>query len=109
MILFISSFGIISAVIPDPKIFFWIAASVSDTAAVNASGIKTLLTNVLSTFFIKGKKTVFSSGPKSLPRNSPDCSVLCNGFFDNFILADEFFEKALLNHKFNLLSCEFYV
>ena len=34
------------------KFFFWIAASVADTAVVNPNGIKT---NGVSTFFIKGK------------------------------------------------------
>ena len=42
--------------------------SVADAAAVNPSGIKTLLANGLSTFFIKGNP-VFSNGPKSLPQN----------------------------------------
>ena len=62
---FVSSFKIISVVIPDPIIFLLIAASVADADAVNPNGIKTLLVNGLSTstFFIKGK-TIFSSGPK---------------------------------------------
>ena len=34
-----------------------------------------LLANDLSTFFIKGKP-IFSNGPKSPPRNPPDCTVL---------------------------------
>ena len=54
--------------------------------------------NVLSAFFIKGKP-VFSNGPRSLPKNPPGCPVLCNWFFDNFILADELFVKALQNLK----------
>ena len=48
MISFISLFEIINVVIPVPKIFFWVAASVADTAAVNPNGIKKLLANVLS-------------------------------------------------------------
>ena len=48
----------------------------------------------LSTFFIKGNP-VFSSGPKSLPENSPDCPILCKRVFDNFVLAEELFAKAL--------------
>ena len=53
------------------------AASVADAAVFNPNCIKTLLANGLSTFFIKGKP-VFNNGPKSLPKSSPDCSVLCN-------------------------------
>ena len=36
-----------------------------------------LLANGLSTFPIKGN-TVFRNGHKGLPKNPPDCSVLCN-------------------------------
>ena len=46
------------------------------------------------TFFIKGNP-VFINGPKILHKNPPDCSILCNCVFDNFILADEPFPKAL--------------
>ena len=42
MISFISSLEVIYVVIPDPKIFFWIAASVVDAAAVNPNDIKTI-------------------------------------------------------------------
>ena len=63
----ISSFDIISVVIPDPKIFLCIPASAADVAAVNPKGIKALLTNGLITFFISGNP-VFSKGPRSLPR-----------------------------------------
>ena len=48
-------FEIINAVDPDPKIFFWITASVADAVAINPKGIKTLLANGVSTFFIIGK------------------------------------------------------
>ena len=51
IILFISSFEIMSTVIPDPKIYFQIAVSVADAAAVNPNAIKTLLANGLSIFF----------------------------------------------------------
>ena len=67
--------------------------SLADTAAVNPNGIKTLLANGLRTFPIKGNP-VFNNGPKSLPK-TPDCPILCNWVFDNFILVDETFEKAL--------------
>ena len=70
MILFISSFEIVNLIcfgksegrVQDPKMFFLIAASVADVGAVNPYGIKALLGNGLSTFFIKGIP-VFSSGP----------------------------------------------
>ena len=94
MILFKSSFEITNVVVLDPNILLWIAASVADAAAVNPNGIKTLLANGLSTFPIKGNP-VFSNGPKSLPKNPPDCPILCNWAFGNFILAYEPLEKAL--------------
>ena len=34
------------------------------------------------------------NGPKSLSKNPPDCPILWNWVFDNFILADEPFAKA---------------
>ena len=82
----------INAVIPDPNIFLWIAASLAAAAAaaaaVNPNGIKTLLATVLSKFLIKDN-SVFSNGLKSLPKNLPDCPILCNWVFDNFILPEE--------------------
>ena len=51
-------FEIISAIIPNPKIFYSVAASVAETAAVNPNGTKTLLTDGVSTFFINGKPVV---------------------------------------------------
>ena len=64
---FISSLEIINIVLPDPNIFLLIAASVSGDV-VNPNGIKTLLTNGLSTFPTKGNP-VFSNGSKILPKN----------------------------------------
>ena len=55
MISFISTFEIINVVILGPKIFFLKSASVIVAAAVNPNGIKTLLANSVSTFFLKGK------------------------------------------------------
>ena len=63
-------------------------------AAINPNGTKALLANGLTTFRIKGNP-VLSNSPKSLPKNPPDCPILCNWVFDNFILADELFVKAL--------------
>ena len=73
---------------PDLKIFFWIAASVADTAAFYHNGTKTILANALSTFFIK-----------DLPRNCPDCTIVDSQGIENFILADENFAKALESLK----------
>ena len=88
MISFISLLDIINAVVPGPNIFLWIAESAADAAAVNLNGIKALLANGLDTFFIKGNPA-FSNDPKGLPKNPPDCPILCNWVFDNFILAGE--------------------
>ena len=71
----------------------WTAAAVVDAGAVNHNGNKILLANGLSTFAIKGNP-FFNNEHKSLPENPPDCSVLCNWVFDNFILAYELFQKA---------------
>ena len=49
----------------------------SDADAVNPNSIKRLLANDLSTFFIISNP-VFSNGLKILPRNPPDCAILCN-------------------------------
>ena len=73
----ISSFDIISAVVPEPKIFLCIFASVSDAAAVNPNEIKTHLANALITIFSNGNP-VFSNGPRSLPKNPPYCFILNN-------------------------------
>ena len=72
---FISSFDIISVVVPDPKMLLCIPASTADAAAVNPKGIKILLANDLITFFISGNPA-FSNGPRSLPRKPPDCIIL---------------------------------
>ena len=93
IISFISSFENINVATPDLEIFLWIVTSVVD-AAVNPNGSKTLWANDLTTFFSKGN-SAFSYGPKSLPKNTSDCTILCNWVFDNFILADELFGKAL--------------
>ena len=46
----ISSFDIISVVVPDLKIFLCIPSSAADAVAANPNGIKTLLVDVLITF-----------------------------------------------------------
>ena len=74
----IYSFEIISAVVrggkskgrPDTKILFEIAASVADAdAAVNSNGIKTLLANGVSRYFINVKPAVINGLRKMI--NSP--------------------------------------
>ena len=51
---FISSFEIISVVMPDPKNFFLTVASGVDVVFVYPNGIRTLSASGMSTFFIKG-------------------------------------------------------
>ena len=97
IILMISSFSLydfVSVVMSDPKVFFWIVESVADAAPVDPDGLKTLLANGLSTFFIK-IKPVFSNGPRSLPNNFSDFPVLDNCVVYKFILDDGPFAKGL--------------
>ena len=47
----------------------------ADAALVNPNGIKTLLANGYRKFFIKGR-LVFKNGPRGLPKNPPDCTIL---------------------------------
>ena len=92
---FITLFDIISFFIPDPNVFLWIPASAAEAeATVNPNWISTLLVNDLSTFFIDGRST-FSNGPRSLPRNPPNCSTLDIWVFDDFISFDDLSAKAL--------------
>ena len=80
MILLISSFAIIN--------FVCLGSASADTAAaVNPNGIKTFLTNGLSTFTTKSNPD-FRNGPTNLRRNNPACLILCNWVFGNFILAE---------------------
>ena len=90
----ISSFQTIDVFVSERNIFFWIPEPAADAATVNLNGIKTLLANDVSIFFINGKLG-FIDGPKSLPRNPPHCIILECWVFDNFILADELFAKGL--------------
>ena len=70
-------FKIINVVVRKSKIFFWMPVTISDTPAVNPSGIKILLANGLSPFFIHCEAG-FSNGPGDLPRNPLDCIILDN-------------------------------
>ena len=77
----------------DPNIFSQISETDADATTVNNHGVITLLGNDLSTFSIKDNP-VSSNGSKSLPKNLPDCPMLCNWAFDNLILAEELFAKG---------------
>ena len=66
--------------------------SVAVANAVNPNGVQTFLANGLSTFFIKGNP-VFSNGPKRLPKNHPDCPILCR--LSYFMLTENLLAKAL--------------
>ena len=87
-------FGKSEGCIEDQNIFLWIVAFVADVDAVNPNGIKTLLANGLRTFPIKGN-LVFNNGLKILLKICPDCPISYNWVFNNFVLADESFAKAL--------------
>ena len=69
-----------------------IPASAADAAAVDLYGIKTILANGLITFFIDGSR-VCNNGPRSLPRNPPECIILDNWVFDNLISVDNYLQK----------------
>ena len=73
------------------RFFLFIGA---DAAALNHKGKKTHLPNVLITFFTQDSP-VFSSGPRSLPRNPPDYIMLDIWVFDNLISVDDLSAKAL--------------
>ena len=63
---YISSFDIISAAVPEPKIFLCIPAF---AAAVNPNGIKTLSATGLIKFFIKSNP-IFNNGKKNPTKKS---------------------------------------
>ena len=74
----------------------------SASAAVNLKGIKTLWANGLITFLINGNP-VLSNGPSNLSKDPPDCIILDNWVFDNFISADKWFAKDLRRFETFLL------
>ena len=61
----------------EQNIFLWIAVFVAYAHVVNPNGIKTLLANGIGEFPAKCNPG-FNNGPRSLPKNPPDCPVLCN-------------------------------
>ena len=78
----------------DPKTFFWITASIAEVAVINPDGTNMLIVNGLSAFPIKDKP-VFSNEPRSLSRNPLKCIILDDWVFENVILANKTFAKAL--------------
>ena len=93
MISFISLCEIISVVIPDLKIIFWIATSVADADAI------TLLSNGVSTFFINGKSTLVNKARKL--SNTPSWLVVFPVVPFNKILL---FYKDLLTYIMSFIS-----
>ena len=87
----------LNAVVPYSYVFIMVV-SVAEAAPVNPNGIKMFLSNGLGTFFIDSNPT-FINGPRSVPRNSRDCTILDKLVFDNFMLADKLFVKALRNFE----------
>ena len=77
---FISSFEIMKVVVPDQRIFLFIATSVANAAAISPS-----ISNGLITDFSKGNPD-FNNGDKNLG-NPPFC-ILVNCAFDNLISVD---------------------
>ena len=63
---FISSFEIIKVVFPEPCIFYWIASSIAEAAAVIPNGAKTFCANGAATF-INGPAILHSNEPKDPP------------------------------------------
>ena len=80
----ISSFDIISAAVPEPKIFLCFPSSVVHAAAVNPNGIKRLLAKRIITIFIN-VNPIFRNGAKILPKNYADCPTLWSCVFDSLI------------------------
>ena len=77
VISFKSSFENTNVVVPEPYIFYWIAASVAEGVAVNPNGTKTILANGASTLFINGKPTDNNDFRKL--RNPPSWQVIFSG------------------------------
>ena len=69
-----------------------ISESAADAAVLIWIVLKHFYPMLQVSFFLKGHH-----GLKSVPRNPTDCTGLDNWVFDNFILVDELFAKALRN------------
>ena len=84
---FISSFQIIKVVVPDPRIFLFIAAFVADAAVVIPSTTKASIT-----IFNNGSPD-FNNGAKNI--ENPPFRILVNCVYDNLISVDEWLAKTL--------------
>ena len=63
---FLSSFEIIKVVVPEPCVFFWIAPSIAEAAAVIPNGAKIFFANGTATF-INGPAILLSNALKNPP------------------------------------------
>ena len=101
---FISSFEIIKIVVPEPRIFFWIPASIAEPAAAIPNGART--------FFAKGIAT-FVNGPANLlnnyPKTTPDWIILENWALESFKSVDILLLNVFLNFAFDLLLVTIHV
>lgn len=71
---------LLNYIVPDPRLFIWIPASVANITAVNANGSKTLLAKIVSTFFYNGKAAAIKYLRKLRIRPSPLVIVLVVSF-----------------------------
>ena len=66
--------------------------------------MKTLLYDDLSTFFIIGNPN-FINGPRSLPRNSPDCTII-DSILASELLATKLYEILKLVYLLVIICLE---
>ena len=66
IMLFISSFEIIEVVVPEPRIFFWISASIAEAAAVIPNKAKAVYAKRIATF-INGPASLLNNDAKKPP------------------------------------------
>ena len=79
MISLISSLEIINVVIPEPNVFFQIAAFVADVADVNRKRYQNAFRYWFKhNFYFTICKPVFSNGLRNLSKIPPDCPLLDN-------------------------------
>ena len=100
----ICSFEIIKVVVPEPYIFFWIAASIAEAAAV--------IPYEAETFFAKGI-AAFINGPDNLlnndPKDPPDWIILEIWALESFKSVDILLLNVFLSFVFVLLSVTIHV
>ena len=75
-----------------------------DAAPVNLNGIKTILANSLSTFFIKGNP-FFSIGPKSLAKKPPNCLLILYQLINHL---QKLYEALKLVYQLKIIYVENY-